>query len=159
MSQSHSDQRLDMIAFHSTSPSIEESFTAAARDVFGELQIAHLDNGGAPSPEALDRALLVISHPETAESVQTLRQLRGRGIGAPALLLVQSEGADFEADLAELGPAAAFPAEGYALEDLENCVRAQPAKNSPTKTLKRRSKGTVGITPSRWRERSTPRKL
>ncbi len=62
---------------------IEETFTAAARDVFGELQVAAARQRGQAQASTLDRALLVIAHPETAQSVGTLRELRGSGIAAP----------------------------------------------------------------------------
>ena len=43
MSKKRQDQRLDTIAFHSASTEIEATFTAAARDVFGELQVQRLE--------------------------------------------------------------------------------------------------------------------
>ncbi|HEX2464332.1 MAG TPA: hypothetical protein VHR17_06870, partial [Thermoanaerobaculia bacterium] len=124
MSKKRQSQRLDTIAFHSATPTIEATFTAAARDVFGELQVHRLEEGLEAAASVLSRALLVIAHPETAQSVGTLRELRAQGIAAPALLVMQTNGADFDADLAEIGPAAAFPADGFAIDDFESCVRA-----------------------------------
>jgi chromosome segregation ATPase len=124
MSDNHHDQSLDTIAFHSASPAIEATFTAAARRVFGDVHVQRVEGDTDSWPSSLARALLVIAHPETDRSVGALRELREYGVASPALLLVQDEGGDFEADLAELGPAAAFPSDGFAPEDLENCVRA-----------------------------------
>ena len=126
MKQKKDAQRLQTIAFHSASPSIEGTFAAAARSVFGKLTVRQLDGDlDGVAPRALDRALLVMAHPEMPRNVSALRQLRRRDVRGPALLLAQSaENGDFEADLAELGPAAAFPSEGFAPEDLETCMRA-----------------------------------
>ena len=69
MSKKRQEQRLDTIAFHSATPAIEASFTAAARDVFGELQVHRLEADAEPQASALGRALLVIAHAETAQNV------------------------------------------------------------------------------------------
>jgi chromosome segregation ATPase len=133
MNDNHHDQSLDSIAFHSTSPAIEASFTAAARSVFGDVPVQHVEDDTGAWPMTLARALVVIAHPETTRSVGALRELREHGVASPVLLLVQGEGGDFEADLAELGPAAAFPSEGFAPEDLESCVRAlEPSAFTPS---------------------------
>ncbi|HVR28314.1 MAG TPA: hypothetical protein VMS86_02175 [Thermoanaerobaculia bacterium] len=125
MSEKHNGHGLERILYHSTPLAIEEAFTAAAQQAFGELEVHRLDAGSSPgSLASLDGALLVIGHEDTAQSIGTLRELREGGLSSPALLLVSSEPPEFEAYLAELGPAAAFPADGFAPEDVAVCVRA-----------------------------------
>src|SRR5262245_41448957 len=66
--------RLQTIAFHSASPSIEGTFAAAARSVFGKLTVRQLDGDlDGVTPRALDRALLVMAHPEMPRNVSVLR--------------------------------------------------------------------------------------
>ena len=76
MSKKHRPQRLETLAFHSATPAIEQTFVAAAASVFGELTVRHIDgNGKPPSAAALERALLVLGHPEMTTSVGALRAL------------------------------------------------------------------------------------
>jgi chromosome segregation ATPase len=129
MSEKQQTQRLERIVYYSASEATEEVFTAAAQDLFGAVDVHRLDGESAAAAAVtdFDRALLVMAGEDSAEGIGTLRALRERGVTAPALLLLSSNGPDFEADLAELGPAAAFPSEGFSQEDFEVCVSALDA--------------------------------
>jgi chromosome segregation ATPase len=132
MSDQKNAQRLERIVYHSASPATEEAFTAAARDAFGDLAVSRLDGDVASvAPSSFERALLVIGGEDGPAAVSTLRALRERGVGAPALLMITSDAPQFEAELAELGPAAAFPGVGFTANDVEVCVGALDAVAFP----------------------------